>query len=131
MAAQYSPRDSLRGLFLQYWRFGFFRVRTTARHPDALRLAHLGSVGSAAVVAALAVPRSRRPAALACLVYVALIAASVRRLADLPARERAGVGAALSTMHVGWGAGFLAGCLRHGPPLGALARAAWRGVSRG
>lgn len=131
MAAQYAPRDSLRALFRQYWRFGFFRVRTTARHPEALRLAHLGSAGLAIVVAALAVRRSRRPAGLACLFYVALIAAAVRRLADLPARERVGVGAALSTMHVGWGAGFLAGCLRHGPPLGALARAARRGVSRG
>jgi hypothetical protein len=131
MAAQYAPRDSLPALFRQYSRFGFFRVRTSARHPEALRLSHLGSAGLAAVVAGLAVPRSRRPAGLACLAYAALVGTAVTRLDDLAPGERVGVAVALSTMHVGWGAGFLVGCLRHGPPLDALAAAARRAVSRG
>jgi hypothetical protein len=41
------------------------------------------------------------------------------------------VAVALATMHVAWGAGFIAGCLRHGPPWRALALAARRGARRG
>ena len=126
MAASYAPRDSLRALFRQYWRFGFFRVRTSSRHPNALRLSHLGSAGLAVIVAGLAVPGARRAAGLACLAYAALVGASVVRQEDLAPDERIGAAAALSTMHVGWGAGFLAGCLRHGPPLAAFKSAVLR-----
>jgi succinoglycan biosynthesis protein ExoA len=132
MAAEYAPRDSVRGLFRQYWNFGFFRVRTAARHPDALRPAHVASAGVALALLALLVPGLRRPAAAACASYgVAVTAATVLGTADLPSRERAGVATALSTMHVAWGSGFDAGCLRHGAPWGALARVATRIVRQG
>jgi succinoglycan biosynthesis protein ExoA len=130
MAAAYTPRDSLGALLRQYWRFGFFRARTSRRHPAALRFAHLGSAALAAGLAALAARRTRGPAALMCMAYVCLVAAAAARTDELTAGDRAGVAAALSTMHVGWGAGFLAGCLRHGPPLRALAAAIRKGVGR-
>jgi succinoglycan biosynthesis protein ExoA len=132
MAARYAPRGSLPALFRQYWRFGFYRVRTTNRHPDALRPSHLASAGLAIALAALAVPAVRRPAALACGTYVALVSVVTERSAsDLPPRERAGVAVALSTMHVAWGGGFLAACLRHGPPWRAIAATARRVATQG
>jgi succinoglycan biosynthesis protein ExoA len=123
MAARYAPRDSPAALFRQYWRFGFFRVRTSRRHPDALRCAHLAPAALAVTTAALTARPVRRPAALACLSYAGVVA---RAVAGLPRRDRAGVAAALSTMHLGWGAGFVAGCLRQGPPLAAFAAVAGR-----
>ncbi len=33
MAGHYVPRDSLRGLARQYFRYGFYRARTFRRHP--------------------------------------------------------------------------------------------------
>jgi succinoglycan biosynthesis protein ExoA len=123
MAARYAPRDSLGALFRQYLRFGFFRVRTSRRHPHALRPAHLGPAALALAVAALAVPPARPAAAVACLAYAAVVARAVR---GLPHDERLGVAVALGAMHLGWGSGFVAGCIRQGPPLGAFAAVAGR-----
>jgi succinoglycan biosynthesis protein ExoA len=132
MAAEYAPRDSVRALFRQYWSFGFFRVRTAARHPEALRPAHVASAGIALTFLALIVPGLRRPAAAGCASYgAAVMAVTALNTADLPPSERAGVATALSTMHVAWGSGFLAGCLRHGAPWKALARVASRIVRQG
>ena len=125
MAARYAPRDSLRDLFAQYWRFGFFRVRTSALHPGALRPTHLAPLGLALMVAGLAIPRSRRPAAIGCLAYAARVGAAALRAPG----ERLGVAAVLSTMHLAWAAGFLTGCLRHGLPLRAVAGALRRAVT--
>lgn len=131
MAARYAPRDTLHGLFRQYWRFGYYRVRTSRRHPDALRLSHVASAGMPLIFGALAFRRLRAGAAAGCAAYAALIAISTTRgTADLPPRERAGVAAALSTMHAAWSTGFLAGCLCHGPPWRALARTVRRGAAR-
>jgi hypothetical protein len=125
MAAHYAPRDSLRDLFVQYWRFGFFRVRTSALHPGALRPTHLAPLVLALMVAGLVTPRGRRPAALGCLAYGARIGAAALRAPD----ERLGLAAVLSTMHLAWSGGFLAACLRHGLPLRAVAGAVRRAVT--
>ena len=132
MAAYYAPRDSLAALARQYWRFGSFRVRTSRRHPVALRPAHVASALLAAAVAVVPLAPLRRPASLACGLYVLMLASGVTRMeGDLPVAERAGTAAALATMHLSWGAGFLAGCLRHGPPLRALGRLVLTSASRG
>jgi succinoglycan biosynthesis protein ExoA len=132
MAAYYAPRDSLAGLARQYWRFGSFRVRTSRRHPVALRPAHVASALLAAAVAVVPLAPLRRPASLACGLYALTLVSGVARMeGDVPAAERAGTAAALATMHLSWGAGFLAGCLRHGPPLRALSRLILTSASRG
>src|SRR5437899_327862 len=41
LAARYVPRDSLRGLARQYWRYGNYRAKTAARHPESLGARHL------------------------------------------------------------------------------------------
>ncbi len=125
MAAHYSPRDSLHGLFVQYWRFGFFRVRTSALHPDALRPTHLAPLALALMVAGLALPRTRRLAALGCVAYAGRVGAAACQVPQ----ERLGLVAVLSTMHLAWASGFLAGCARHGLPLRAVAGALRRAVT--
>jgi len=41
MAADYVPRGTLRGLAVQYHRYGMYRCKTARRHPSALRRTHL------------------------------------------------------------------------------------------
>jgi glycosyltransferase involved in cell wall biosynthesis len=124
MGAYYHPRSSPRALFRQYWRFGLFRVRTSQRHPVALRPFHLAAAALAlSPAAALLTPRPiRRLARLALTTYSLLLArAAVAADPDGTPAQKAAVGAALGTMHFGWGAGFLAGCARFGIPLRASA----------
>ena len=124
MAARYAPRAGLRGLALQYWRYGQYRAKTAGRHPDALRRSNVLAPGLVAVAASGAVPlRITRPARGALALYGAVVAAE-----GLRASRRAGaprlafrVPAALAVMHAAWGAGFLKGCRRFGVPWQALA----------
>ena len=41
MAASYVPRDDLRSLARQYWRYGLYRAKTSRRHPRACAAAHV------------------------------------------------------------------------------------------
>ena len=126
MAAGYIPRDSLRALAEQYHRYGFYRVKTSLRHPESLRRSHVLPPGVvAALAAAVAAPRPlRRVARVGVGAYGAAllaVAARERRSADalwLPV--------VLATMHLSWGLGFLRGCVRLGVPWRAL-----RGLTSG
>jgi succinoglycan biosynthesis protein ExoA len=127
MAAFYTPRDSLPGLWRQYLRYGEFREKTAVRHPDTLRRSHLLAPGLvSATVAALISPRPVRRAARAALVlYLGALGASAWQAgtwASEPA-DAALVAPVLATMHYAHGVGTLRGALRHGVPGAALARA--------
>ncbi len=128
MAADYVPRNSLRRLWDQYWRYGVYRVKTSGRHPESMRRSQvLPPALAVTVIAAVAAPRRVRAAARAGVgVYAgAMIAAAARTAAD---GNRAADAAALplifATMHLAFGCGFLRGCLRFGVPLNALAHLA-------
>lgn len=130
MAAEYAPRGTTRGLWRQYWRFGRYRAMTARRHPVALRHAHLASAALTATVAAAIVPAGplRRPARAATAAYVVAIGVAAARVAPTrTARDVGGVTVALATMHLSWGAGFIYGCARNGPPIGGLRRLLARG----
>jgi glycosyltransferase involved in cell wall biosynthesis len=124
LGAHYAPRNTLRGLAQQYWRFGYYRVKTARRHANALRRAHLLSAGLALTVpVAFAGGRLSPVARLGLAGYVAsLIAASVR--ARRPGRwgEAASLPLVFAIMHLSWGFGFVAGCFRIGVPGAAVAR---------
>ena len=45
MAAGYIPRDGLGALARQYHRYGFYRVKTSLRHPESLRRSHVLAPG--------------------------------------------------------------------------------------
>ena len=124
MSAEYAPRETLRGLWRQYWRFGYFRVRTARLHPTAIRRPHLAAVALAATAAATPAPgRLGRAARAGIGLYsAALVAVTVRARPEQPG-DAVGVPVVLAVMHLSWGSGFLAACARHGVPLKALVRA--------
>ena len=120
MAAGYFPRDSLRALAEQYHRYGFYRVKTSLRHPASLRRSHV--LPPALVLTALAAAAAPRPLRRAARGGVAaygaaVLAASVR---SSPA-DAAALPLVFATMHLSWGAGFLRGCATLGVPWRALA----------
>jgi succinoglycan biosynthesis protein ExoA len=122
MEARYVPRDSLGALARQYWRYGFYRAKTFGRHPEAMRRSHVLAPGLAlAIVAALRGHRSARAALAAYGVALLGVSASAAAEAEDP-RDAASLPLVFLCMHVPSGFGFLAGCLRWGPPLRALAR---------
>jgi succinoglycan biosynthesis protein ExoA len=125
MASFYEPRDSLSGLWRQYFGYGIFRERTAARHPLTMRRSHLlapSLVGC--IVASVLSPRPlRKLARLGLAVYaMALGLAGGRALRDgHDRRDAALVPVVLFVMHAAHGTGGWWGAMRHGPPLGALA----------
>jgi succinoglycan biosynthesis protein ExoA len=126
MAATYIPRSSVSGLARQYWHYGRYRAKTAYYHPVSLRRSHLLAPGVVLCAAASVAPH--RAALIPRVVvasYLAVVAsagaATIRRA---PWRDAASVPLLLTVMHVTWGAGFLYGGVRHGPPLLALLRLA-------
>jgi succinoglycan biosynthesis protein ExoA len=151
MAAGYVPRDSPRALARQYWRYGKYRAKTSGRHPQTMRRSHLFPPALAlCVVLALLPLRAGRLARAALVAYVLALVwggvsamrapapasatapadAAVPGTATASATERSGspadvlpIAFVLAVMHLAWGFGFLAGCLRFGPPLAGVGRA--------
>jgi glycosyltransferase involved in cell wall biosynthesis len=128
MGAGYVPRNSLKSLARQYYRYGLYRGKTARLHANSLRRSHLLGPGLVLALAGAVVPSPLRvPARLAVGAYLAaLVAASARAALDAP--ERTGDAATLPVvfvvMHGAWGTGFIVSSFKHGPPLGALARVA-------
>ena len=123
MAAGYFPRDSLRALAEQYHRYGFYRVKTSLRHPESLRRSHIVAPGLVlTAVAAVVAPRPLRRAARAGLAaYAAAVLATGARAgrpAELPL--------VFAVMHFSWGVGFLRACAVLGVPWRALTSVAAR-----
>jgi succinoglycan biosynthesis protein ExoA len=124
MAAEYIPRNSLKRLWRQYWKYGYYRVKTSVAHPESMRRSHVLPPGLAlTLVGAAVAPRPlRRLARLGLGVYLLAVGYATLDLArrdDLDA-DVLGVPAVFATMHLAAGFGFLAGCLEFGPPLAAL-----------
>ncbi len=126
MAASYVPRRSLPALALQYWRYGQYRAKTARHHPTGLRRSHLlpPAVVLALAGAALGRGRLRRACKRALLAYCGALAAGTAEAArgeGPPVRELAWLPAVYAAMHLSWGAGFLVGCARFGPPVAGVA----------
>jgi succinoglycan biosynthesis protein ExoA len=129
LAARYVPRDSLPALFRQYWRYGHYRVKTVRRHPGSLRRSHLlaPALTLAAIAGAVGPRPVRRSSRAGLALYaVAVVTASAGAARHGHARDATTVPVIFVVMHTGWGLGFLAGCIRFGPPLEAFARALGR-----
>jgi succinoglycan biosynthesis protein ExoA len=129
LAARYVPRDSLRGLARQYWRYGNYRAKTAARHPESLDARHLfAPLLAIGALGAVLGPGPVRTGARAALGVYALGvgAASARTLGQAAASDAAALPVVYAVMHGSWGFGFLVGSVRFGPPLAALRRIARR-----
>jgi succinoglycan biosynthesis protein ExoA len=118
MGSAYLPRDSLKTLWRQYFRYGLYRAKTSARHPHSLRTSHLLPPAlTVTALAAVLTPRPLRPlarvgVALYALAVGAETVRAVRRGA--PPRVAAGLPAVFATLHASWGLGFLLGLVRFG-----------------
>jgi succinoglycan biosynthesis protein ExoA len=134
MASLYVPRDSLKGLARQYWRYGVYRAKTCRAHPESMRRSHLLPPALTVAVLMALVPR-RGASSLARAGLGTYLAASG---ATAVSRLRRGAPDAcflpliLAIMHLSWGLGFLVGAGRFGPPVRAIALLARpsRGSSR-
>lgn len=126
MAAEYIPRDDLAALARQYWRYGVFRVKTSRRHPSTLRKSQLLPPSLVLATGAAAAPfRSlRSPGRAALGAYAtAVTATALGQVRQGSPRDVAALLAIFPVMHVAYGAGFLAGCVRDGIPVAALLHA--------
>jgi succinoglycan biosynthesis protein ExoA len=126
MGAYYAPRESLAALARQYFRFGYFRTRTAARHAHAMRRSHVAAAGLALLpVVALggSGPLARRARAALALYAVGLVAESAREARDAPLSDALALPAVYAVMHLSWGYGALTAFVRGGPPWAAIARA--------
>jgi glycosyltransferase involved in cell wall biosynthesis len=124
LAALYIPRDSIRGLARQYARYGFYRAKTARRHPESMRRSlWLPPAMVTTVAAAVVAPRPVSSLARVGVgIYAAALLAGSARAPDAGPADRAALPLVFATMHGAWGAGFLAGAARFGPPLRAAGR---------
>jgi succinoglycan biosynthesis protein ExoA len=123
MAAEYVPRDTLRRLARQYRTYGRYRVKTAQRHPETLRSSQLlpPSVTGAAALSLIGPNRRlRNLSRLAFASYLGLLIAAAARAEGAPS-ERIALPAVWATMHLSYGIGFAAGCIRDGFPARAVA----------
>ncbi len=110
----YHPRNSLRSLAQQFYATGAWRRRLAGEHKDALSMRYLAPpVLVVALAGGLIGATVWPPSALLPLGYAAAVGVGgllISREQTWPVRLR--VPAALVTMHVSWGCGFLAGTSR-------------------
>jgi succinoglycan biosynthesis protein ExoA len=116
MVIEWHCRQSLRGLFKQYHRYGRGKVAVARLHPGSVRARHLAApalVGSW-LVALLALLGGRRRSAVALTApyAAALLAASAWTARTVPGwSARARLPGAFLAMHAAWGLGFWRGTL--------------------
>jgi succinoglycan biosynthesis protein ExoA len=125
MAARYVPRGSLGALARQYWRYGRYRAKTCGRHPESMRRSHLLPPLATLAVSGALIPRRGAGLRLPAVAYALVLAAESARIARQTgdARDASRLPAVFATMHLAWGAGFLAGCARFGVPVAAIGTA--------
>ena len=123
MGARYVPRDSLRALARQYWRYGQYRAKTCGRYPKSMRRSHLlPPVVTVVVAGSLAPARAAAPFRVATAAYALVLAGESIRigLRSSSARRAAWLPAVFAAMHLAWGTGFLVGSARFGIPATAI-----------
>lgn len=121
----YVPRSSVRSLARQFFRYGFYKARTMAKHPSSIRPRHLVPSLAFVVVVALVALAPTHTAALWALAALALAYAGLLVVATLTAKRTAGASwrylpLTFATMHVAWGAGSLTGLARWLPVARSL-----------
>ncbi len=111
----YTPRASLRDLFLQYWQYGYWKVRVIQKHGTPASLRHLipGAFAATLILLAIAAP-FWTPCRLGLAGLALIYLASVLGAAAQSAREGgwayfAVLPAVFGCFHLGYGFGFLFG----------------------
>jgi glycosyltransferase involved in cell wall biosynthesis len=115
--SRYYSRSSIRGVWRQYFQYGFWKVRVLQKHPRQMRLRQFVPpafvAGWVLLVFAAALHGSARVLlALGLAVYVAAaLAAAILAAEGLWGRVPA-IAATFPALHFGYGAGFLTGLVR-------------------
>lgn len=114
MRSTYSPRESPWSLLKQYFQYGLYKVRVARLHPSMVRPRHLiPSIFVLALAGFLAAATSNRAAALILAVLAAIYVAGTlwfaRHMGRKDPRAWILVPVASLILHLGYGAGFLAG----------------------
>lgn len=109
----YRPRQTLGGLWSQYFQYGRWKRRVIRMHPGSARLRQLIPplfvlALLASVVVALT-PWRRLAIVIPGLYLALLLLGTIRHLAKTRDSAVLGFPAAVATMHVAWGLGFLRG----------------------
>jgi succinoglycan biosynthesis protein ExoA len=117
IVSEYTPRDTPRKLWKQYFEYGWWRVETVRRHPDSLRWRQALPPAFVAAVVLLGLlsfwPVARALLALALVPYVAVLALTswkLRRDLERPWQ----FGLAVAIMHFAFGLGFWSSLLSGG-----------------
>lgn len=116
----YRPRSSVKALARQYFQYGRWRREVTRRHPETISVRYLAAPATVAGVAIGAVigvigsaTRHHRLAALGWAAPMGYTLGNLAASAWIGRGEstavRVRIPAALATMHLAWGAGFLRG----------------------
>ncbi len=120
LVVDYVPRAGYAGLAGQYFSYGAWKRKMLIRHRRSLRVRQLAAPALVAGLAASAVELARgrlRGAAVPALYLAACAIAASRLERELSGwRDRVRAAGALMTMHIAWGAGFLAGRARRSQP---------------
>jgi succinoglycan biosynthesis protein ExoA len=137
MAAEYIPRGNLTALARQYYGYGRARTRTSVRHPQSLRPSQMLPCALAITLATAATAPAplAKPARLGTLAYLAALLTESTRAAARGAKptDAAALPTVFATMHIAFATGCLAGAIKYGPPLPALAHATrqlWARITR-
>lgn len=114
LRVDYQPRATLRGLARQYFDYGWWRRRMAARH----RIVQLRQLAAPAILLgvtsgiALALTVSIGFILIPLSYFVLLVLVAALAPGPSTALERSLMALALATMHLSWGAGFLASLVR-------------------
>jgi succinoglycan biosynthesis protein ExoA len=108
----YRPRETLGDLAAQYWRYGFSKARVMLGAPRSTRPRQLAPPALLAVVALAVAPGRIGPSGARSAARVALVTYALA-VGGEAARIRGGwrSAAAMTTMHVVWGTGLVAGAV--------------------
>lgn len=113
--SRYHSRSSLGKLARQYFWYGYWKVRVMQKHPRQMRWRHFVPPAFVAALAAAALIAFRTPWPLVLVAGaygLAALAASAAVSAKLGWRHFARLPFIFATLHVTYGAGFLAGLVR-------------------
>jgi succinoglycan biosynthesis protein ExoA len=120
VSLDWQVRNTPRGLASQYAQYGYWKFEVTRRHPGSLKVRWLAPPLLVAGLTLGTMFSSRRPARRTLLAlassygaFIALGGASIARRDGVAAVAR--TAAALATMQVSWGAGFLVSAATRGP----------------
>lgn len=111
---EYKMRQTLRGLWRQYWNYGWGRANTLTKHRAAPRLRQIAPVANIWLLAVSLAALIVTPFALLWPAFytLLLVGASAAASASLRSPDGLWAGPALGAMHLAWGLGFMQRMIR-------------------